>query len=68
MRTTLEIDDSLLKLVMKITAASSKRQAIDIALREFLRLRRREELSQRIGNYDNFALGLEDLKKMRRDA
>lgn len=67
MRTTLEIDDKLLETVMKLTNASSKKDAIETALREFLRARCREELSQLIGQYDHFGLSLKALKKMRRD-
>ena len=67
MRTTLDIDDTLLETVMKLTSASSKKDAIETALREFLRARRREELSQLIGHYDHFGLSLKALKKMRRD-
>lgn len=67
MRTTLEIDDTLLETVMKLTSASSKKAAVDTALREFLRARRREELSRLIGHYDHFGLSLKSLKKMRLD-
>lgn len=67
MRTTIDIDDKLLETVTMLTHASSKKDAIDTALREFLRARRREELSQLIGHYDHFGLNLKALKKMRRD-
>jgi Arc/MetJ family transcription regulator len=67
MRTTLDIDDKLLETVMEITSASSKKDAIETALREFLRARRRGELSLLIGQYDHFGLSLKSLKKMRRD-
>ena len=67
MRTTLDIDDKLLEPVMKLTSASSKKAAIETALREFLRARRREELSRLIGQYDHFGVSLKSLKKMRRD-
>jgi Arc/MetJ family transcription regulator len=66
MRTTIDIDDKLLGTVMKLTSASSKKDAIETALREFLRTRRREELSLLIGQYDDFGLSLKTLKKMRR--
>ncbi len=67
MRTTLEIDDKLLETVMELTSASSKKDAIETALREFLRARRRDELCRLIGHYDHFGLSLKALKKMRRD-
>lgn len=67
MRTTFDIDDKLLDTVMKLTSASSKKAAIETALREFLRARRRKELSLLIGQYDHFGVSLQSLKKMRRD-
>ncbi|MDE2179522.1 MAG: type II toxin-antitoxin system VapB family antitoxin [candidate division NC10 bacterium] len=67
MRTTLDIDDKLLETVMKLTSASSKKDAIETALREFLRATHREELSRLIGQYDHFGVSLKSLKKMRRD-
>jgi Arc/MetJ family transcription regulator len=65
MRTTLDIDAELIKKVVKTTGASSKKKAIEIAMKEFLRAKRREELSQLIGNYDEFALTLKELERMR---
>jgi hypothetical protein len=37
-------------------------------LEEFLRARRREELSELIGNYEDFALTLEELERMRSES
>jgi Arc/MetJ family transcription regulator len=68
MRTTLDIDAELLEKVVKTTGASSKKKAIEIAIKEFLRARCREELSGLIGNYEEFALTLEELKKMRSES
>lgn len=67
MRTTVDIDELLLERVMELTHSASKRKAIETALREFLRTKRQEELGQLIGHYDDFALNLTALKKMRRD-
>lgn len=67
MRTTLDIDDNLLKEIMKTSGAKTKKGAIVIALKEYLRTKRREELKEMIGNYDDFGLSLKDLEKMRRD-
>jgi Arc/MetJ family transcription regulator len=65
MRTTLEINADLLKKVVKKTGAKTKKKAIEIAMEEFLRAKRREELSELIGNYEDFALTLEELERMR---
>ena len=65
MRTTLEIDDNLLREVMKVSRARTKKGAVLIALREYLKAKRREELKDMIGTYKEFDLSLEDLEKMR---
>ncbi len=68
MRIALDIDAELLEKVVKTTGASSKKKAIEIAIKEFLRARCREELSELIGNYEEFALTLEELKRMRSES
>ncbi len=65
MRTTVEIDGDLLEELLKVTGAVTKRQAFEIALREYIRARRRVELADLIGDYDDFALTLEELERMR---
>ncbi len=66
MRTTLDIDAELIGKVVKTTGARSKKKAIEIAMKEFLRTQRRKELSDLIGNYEGFDVTLKDLKKMRK--
>jgi Arc/MetJ family transcription regulator len=66
MRTTLDIDAELIEKVVKTTGARSKKKAIEIAMHEFLRARRRKELSDLIGNYEEFDVTLKDLEKMRK--
>ncbi|HEU0066936.1 MAG TPA: type II toxin-antitoxin system VapB family antitoxin [Sphingomonas sp.] len=46
MRTNIEIDEGLVQSVMRVTGARSKREAVDAALRQTLRLRRQEALLQ----------------------
>lgn len=46
MRTNIEIDDALIKSVMRAVGAKTKREAIDTALRETLRLRQQEAIMQ----------------------
>ncbi len=65
MRTTLDIDAEALKKVMKATGARTKKRAIEVAMQEFLRAKRREELRNLIGNYEDFALSLEELERLR---
>jgi len=67
MRTTIDIDNELLKEVMEKSGAKSKKNAIVTAMKGYLRLKRREELKNLIGNYDKFNLDLKDLRKMRNE-
>ena len=67
MRTTIDIDDELLKEVMEKSGAKSKKNAIVTAMKDYLRLKRREELKNLIGRYDEFNLDLKDLRKMRNE-
>ena len=68
MRITLDIEAELIEKVMKTTGARSKKKAIEIAMKEFLRAKRRKELSNLIGNYEGFEVTLKDLRKMERDS
>jgi Arc/MetJ family transcription regulator len=52
MRTTLEIDDTLLNEVVALTNAKTKGKAVNKALEEFLRRRRIEELREMLGTMD----------------
>jgi Arc/MetJ family transcription regulator len=67
MRTTLDIDAELIDKVVKTTGAPSKKKAIETAMKEFLLTKRRKELSDLIGHYEEFGVTLRDLKKMRKD-
>lgn len=44
MRTTLNIEDGLFADLMRLTQATTKTQAVRDALKEYIRLRRKEEL------------------------
>jgi len=67
MRTTFDIDEALIREVIKVSRAKTKKGAIVIALKEYLRAKRRQELRDMIGAYDEFGLTLEELEKMRRE-
>jgi len=68
MRITPNIDTELIEKVVKTTGARSKKKAIEIAMKEFLRAKRRRELSDLIGNYEGFEVTLKGLRKMRKDS
>lgn len=67
MRTTFDIDETLIGEVMKVAQAKTKKGAIVIALKEYLRAKRRQELANMIGTYVEFDLTLDRLEQMRRD-
>ena len=68
MRTTIDVQDDVLQEVIRQTGARSKKMAVETALKEFIRYKRRVSLSQLIGNHESYALTLDDLKKMREGA
>jgi len=67
MRTTLDISEELVRAVMKVSRVKTKKSAIELALQEYLRSRKRQELKEMIGHYDEFDLTLQRLDRMRRE-
>lgn len=67
MRTTIDVYSDLLKEVMEKSGTKSKKSAIVTAMKDYLRLKRREELKNLIGSYDEFNIDLKDLRKMRNE-
>ena len=67
MRTKLDIDDQTLNSLLSATGASNKKKAVEIALREYIRMKHRQELIQMIGHYDDFTLSFEKLKDLRNE-
>ena len=65
MRTTIDINEELIGDVMKKARVKTKKDAIVIALKDYLRHKKVEELKAVVGNYDSFDLTLDDLKRMR---
>jgi len=66
MKTLIEIPDDLMKELLKEADTSVKKEAIVLAIKTFLDVRRRERLASLLGNYD-FGYTQEDLEEMRRD-
>lgn len=44
MRTNIEIDDQLMKDVLRLMGVKTKREAVELGLRQLLRLRQQEEI------------------------
>ncbi len=52
MRTNIEIDDKLMKDTLKVTGLKTKREVVELALRELLRLRRQADFRKLRGKVD----------------
>lgn len=52
MRTTIQIDDEVFTDLMKITRASTKTEAVRIALNDYIRMRRKQQLLSLRGSLD----------------
>jgi Arc/MetJ family transcription regulator len=66
MRTLIDIQDELMNALLKETKSNTKKEAITIAIKTYLNLKRRERLASLIGKYE-FGYTQEDLDRMRSD-
>jgi Arc/MetJ family transcription regulator len=66
MRTLIDIQDDLLEDLLKESGTNVKKDAIILAIKTFLDVRRREKLAALIGDYD-FGYSVKDLTEMRKD-
>ncbi len=67
MRTTLELDEGLVREAMRLLGVKTKREAVRRALEAVIAEKRRERLRAKLGRLE-LDLTLEDLAKMREDA
>jgi len=61
MRTNIEIDDKLMKDTLKVTGLKTKREVVDMALKELLRLERQGDFRKLRGQID-WQGDLEDMR------
>lgn len=66
MRTTIDIDEKLIKEVMEITNARTKKEMINLSLNETIKQMLKERLKSRAGS-GCLNLTLDELYKMRED-
>lgn len=66
MRTLIDIHDDLMNDLLKEADTTVKKDAIVLAIKTFLDVRRREKLASLIGNYQ-FGYSKKDLEEMRND-
>ncbi|HCP32406.1 TPA: hypothetical protein DIT45_04090 [Candidatus Acetothermia bacterium] len=67
MRTTVDLDEKLVREVMDLLGVKTKRQAIRRSLEALVKQKKRERLRTKLGNLD-LDLSLEELESMRQDA
>jgi Arc/MetJ family transcription regulator len=63
-----DLDENLVEKVIKVAHVSTKKAADEIALKEFLRIHRCKQPNELIGNYNPFALGVENLERRRSES
>jgi len=66
MRSTIDINEELLEEAKALTGAKTKKELIDLSLRELIRRRRREHLASFFGS-GVLTISPDDIEKMRED-
>jgi Arc/MetJ family transcription regulator len=66
MRTLIDIQDDLMDQLLVEAKTGVKKEAVTLAIKTFIDIKRRERLSALIGNYD-FGYSLKELDRMRSD-
>ena len=66
MKTTVEIDDNLIREAMKALRVKTKREAIETGLREIVRRKNLAALRKELGTFD-LDLDLAELERLRGD-
>lgn len=64
MKMIFDLDESIVKKVQRAYACKSKKKAIELALREALKKKKREEFAKKLGAL-SLGLTLKDLGKLR---
>ena len=66
MRSTIDIDERVLAEAMKVANVRTKKELIDLSLKELVRQKRRERLQAKLGKL-SLDLPVFQLEKMRKD-
>jgi len=66
MRSTIDIDERLLREAQKITGVKTKKKLVNLSLGELIRKKKREHLISLFGS-SALDIGLEDVEKLRKD-
>ena len=66
-RTMMRLDDELLREAMRLSGARTKREAVELALREWVRTLRRQQAAEHAGRIE-LDLTVEELWKQREES
>ena len=66
MRSTIDIDEKLLKEAQKITGVKTKKELVNLSLGELIKKKRKEHLISLFGS-SVLNISLEDVEKLRKD-
>jgi Arc/MetJ family transcription regulator len=66
LKTLLDIDNDLMEKLLQSTGTKVKKEAVVMAIKSFLKMKKREQLTEMIGKY-KIGCTPEDLEKMRED-
>ena len=66
MRTLIDIQDGLMNELLREANTKVKKEAVILAIKTFLEVKRREKLAALIGNYQ-FGYTADELEEMRKD-
>ena len=64
MRTTIDLDDAIIKAAMKVTGAKTKKEVVHLALDELVRKQRQEKMTKIRGTFPDM-LTSSNLQKLR---
>jgi len=66
MRTLIDIQDDLMAELLKTARVKTKKEAVTIAIKDFLKQKKKERLAKLLGRYE-FGYGQKELQEMRKD-
>jgi len=66
MRTLIDIQDDLMEELLNTAKVRTKKEAVTLAIKSFLKQKKKERLSELLGRYE-FGYGQKELEEMRQD-
>ncbi len=66
MKTLIDIQDDLMDELLRTAGVKTKKEAVNLAIKHFLKQKKREGLAELLGNYE-FGYDRQALKEMRED-